>query len=142
MRKMRAGKSWILLMALVLPAIVLAPGAGAVEETAGSGVTASKVDVDESQVYYGNPARFKKAGEIVCDSVFREIPEYKKILDEGLTEGVRYDFLLLRANQKFRRALKAVHRNDGYDLVAEVGAITIQGKTVPDITQTVIDALP
>ena len=139
---MRVRRGWILLVALTLPAIALAPGAGAGEGTAGGGAAASKIDVDESQVYYGNPARFKKAGEIACDDVFREIPEYKKIIDEGLTEGVRYDFLLLRANQKFRRALKTVHRREGYDLVAEVGAITIEGKTVPEITQTVIDALP
>ena len=126
---------------VLVPAIALAPGAGAEEGQAGNEAAASSVDVDTSQVYYGNAARFKKAGEIVCNDVFGQIPEYKKILDEGLTEGVRYDFLLLRANQKFRRALKIVHRKEGYDLIAEVDAIRIEGQTVPDITSTVIDAL-
>ncbi len=108
-----------------------------------TGIAVAKdVDVDESQVYYGNPARFKMAGEISCDSVFHEIPEYKKIRDEKLREGVRYEFLLRRANQKFHRALKSVHRADGYDLIAELGAIRIKGKTVPDITSKVIAALP
>jgi hypothetical protein len=118
-------------VALLVPALLLTGGA-----------VAKNVDVDESQVYYGNPAKFKKAGEISCDSVFREIPEYKKILEEGLTEGVRYEFLLHRANQKFHRALKTVHRAHGYDLIAELGAVRIEGKTVPDITSRVIEALP
>ncbi len=102
---------------------------------------AKDVDVDESQVYLGNAAKFKKAGVISCDSVFREIAEYKKILKEGLKEGVRYEFLLHRANQKFHRALKIVSRADGYDLIAEEGAVRIKGKTVPVITSKVIDAL-
>ena len=131
------------ILAAVLAGI-LAVGAGSVsaEDPGDRVVKAGKVDVDESLVYYGNPARFRKAGEIVCDAVFREIPEYRKIIEEGLTEGVRYDFLLLRANAKFRKALRKVHRHEGYDLIAEVGAVRIEGKTIPDITSQVIDALP
>jgi hypothetical protein len=137
---MNSRRCGVLLALLIAPVMILAAG-DVVAEPEGTALTA-KVDVDESQVYYGNPARFKKPGEIVCDSVFREIPEYKKIIEEGLTEGVRYEFLLLRANEKFRKALKRVHRREGYDLIAEVGAVRVEGKTVPDITSEVIDALP
>lgn len=138
---MRTRGSQALIVALVLSAFIAVGTATAFDGDVRAQAAGAKVDVDESQVYYGNPAKFKKAGEISCDSVFREIPEYKKIIEEGLTEGVKYEFLLLRANKKFRAALKMVARTDGFDLIAEVGAIRIEGKTVPEITGKVIAAL-
>jgi hypothetical protein len=130
-----------LLVVLLLSVFVAANAAVACDDAAAVPAARGKAVVDESQVYYGNAARFKKAGEISCDSVFREIPEYKKIIAEGLTEGVKYEFLLLRANRKFRAALKTVARADGFDLIAEVGAVRIEGKSVPEITSKVIAAL-
>ena len=138
---MSTRRGWILAVALA-GILVIGTGTVSAEDPGERVVKAGETDVDETLVYYGNPNRFRQAGEIVCDSVFRAIPEYRRIIEEGLTEGVRYDFLLLRANQKFRKALRKVHRQDGYDLVAEIGAVRIEGKTVPDITDKVIDALP
>ncbi len=100
------------------------------------------VEIDESQVYYGNATAYKKVGEIDCNQVFHAISEYRTIREEGLKEGVRYDLLLVRANEKFRKALKLAHKRKGYDLIVEAGSITGSESTVPDITDLVIDLLP
>ena len=108
----------------------------------GARPVAAEVEIDESQVYYGSATSYKKAGEIDCNAVFRAIPEYQTIREEGLKEGVRYDFLLLRANEKFKKALKRAHKRNGYDLIVQKGAITGSESEIPDITQTVIALLP
>ena len=102
-----------------------------------------KVEIDESEIYLGDPASFKKPAVVDVDAVYAKIPEYKEILDRNMdTSNPRYLFLMRAASDKFRTALEAVSDSHGFDLIGGLGSIRIEGKTVPEITSKVIAKLP
>lgn len=95
--------------------------------------------VDESKVYYGKALGCKAPAVVDADRVYRAIPEYKKILEKKLTEkDPEYSILMLKASRKFRTAVEAVATDGGYDLVAQVGAVTWEGHEIPDVTDKAI----
>jgi hypothetical protein len=99
---------------------------------------------DPSLVYLGNPKLFQKPAVVSSDRVYRQIPEYREILDKGLTtKDVRYHFLLKKASEKFSKAVKASAREHDHDLVAEIGAVTAgkEATAPPDRTDDVIQRL-
>lgn len=98
--------------------------------------------VDAKKVYLGDPDAFTSAATVSSKKVFLEIPEYQKIVDEGLDQNdARYWVLLKKANAKFRAALKRVAQDEGHDLVAEKGAVVSDGDELPDLTKMIIAAL-
>jgi hypothetical protein len=102
-----------------------------------------KVEIDEGDIYLGDPQKFKKPAVVDVDAVYAKIPEYKEILDRGLdASSPRYLILMRAASDKFRAALEAVSDSYGFDLIGGLGSIRIEGKTVPDITSKVINKLP
>lgn len=100
---------------------------------------------DPSKVYMGNPRLFQKPAVISADRVYQQIPEYREILDSGLTDkDVRYHFLMKKASERFTKAVKSMARGSGHDLVAEIGAVeAVRGECPepPDRTSEVIDNL-
>ncbi len=100
-----------------------------------------KPSVAPESVYVGNATNFSKPAAVDADSVYAQIPEYKRIVDEGLEAGTpQYDLLLSKASRRFFKALRAAQKDGGYDLVARVGAVS-GVDSVPDITQDVIAKL-
>jgi len=97
--------------------------------------------VDKKKVYFGDAGKFKKPAVILILDVFKSIPEYRLALKKQLDDPCYY-LLLEKANKKFRAAVKKAAGDGGYDLVAEKGSVKDSGKTVPDITDKVICALP
>ncbi|MEM8885324.1 MAG: hypothetical protein AAGD14_14745 [Planctomycetota bacterium] len=128
---------WMLAGALVLCATVLGERAVAAEPKHDFEV------VDRAQLYYGKKKHPKTPAVCVADSVWAEIPEYKKILEEELdADDPRYHLLLKRATKRFQRALKKLAGRDGYDVIGEVGAIKAVGKKkkkIPTVTQGLIE---
>ena len=64
-------------------------------------------------------------------------------LDAEIYEGLkpsdaRYHLLMAEASRSFRKALKKLATEKGYDLIAESGAILVKGKFLIDITKLVI----
>lgn len=101
-----------------------------------------KVTVDKEKVYLGSPSNFKKAGVINLGKIFKELEPYKQIKREKLKkDDPKYRVLLVKANQLAKEAMARVRDAEGFDLIVESGHITIEGETVDDITQKVIDAL-
>jgi len=138
----RSGWAAIALLAFVLGAW-LAPSVRAEEKKAPD--PAYRV-TDPSQVYVGNPRLFKKPCAVSSDKVYRAIPEYREILEQGLTDkDVRYHFLMKKASEKFGKAVGAVSKDLGYDLVAGTGAVEPANDStpaVPDETDAAIARLP
>ena len=67
--------------------------------------------------------------------VYAAIPEYKKVVEQKLTEkDAEYSLLMLKATRKFRAAVESVASDGAYDLVAAAGAVTWEGHTIPDVT--------
>lgn len=108
---------------------------------AGAGVGDYKA-TDVDKVYYGNPRLFKKPAVISADRVYAQIPEYKEILDKGLTEkDPRYHFLMKKASERFNEAVKQMARDMDHDLVAETGTVKKvkeEAQEPPDRTDDVI----
>lgn len=101
-----------------------------------------KVTVDKGKVYLGSPSNFKKAGVIRLGQVFKNLEPYKQIKRENLERSdPKYRVLLVQANDLAKAAMTRVRDSEGYDLIVETGHITIEGESVDDITQKVIDAL-
>jgi hypothetical protein len=101
-----------------------------------------KVTIDTEKIYFGSPAKFKKPGVINAKTVFLEIPAYQEIVREKLTKkDAKYMILIAEANKIFKKALKKVFDESGYDLVGEIDSIQIEGETVPEITSRVIEAI-
>jgi hypothetical protein len=97
---------------------------------------------EPKKVYYGNARLFKKPAVIDADRVYRGIPEYKKILDKGLTDrDPEYHLLMKKASARFSEAVKRMARDLDHDLVAESGAIEKareDAKSLVDRTDDVI----
>ncbi len=91
--------------------------------------------IDKTKVYLGCASTCKGPAVVDADKVYRAIPEYKRILDQKLTEkDAEYSILLLKATRKFRAAIESAAKDGSNDLVAAVGGVTWDGHTVPDLT--------
>ena len=97
---------------------------------------------DATKVYYGNSRLFRKPCVVSADRIYRRIPEYRKILDKGLTErDPLYHILMKKASARFREAVKQMARDMDHDLAAEKGYVEKtreEAKAVPDRTDEVI----
>ena len=100
-----------------------ADGVAGPVDTERSGLGDYKVK-DPKKVYYGNARLFKKPATIEADRVYRRIPEYKKILEKGLTDrDPEYHLLMKKASARFSEAVKRMARDLDHDLVVESGSI-------------------
>jgi hypothetical protein len=80
--------------------------------------------VEGGVVYLGNGRLFSRPCVIQADLVYRQIAEYREILEKGLTDkDVRYHFLMKKASERFVEAVKRMARELNQDLVGELGAI-------------------
>lgn len=97
---------------------------------------------DPNKVYFGNARLFQKPCTIDSDRVYKQIPEYREIVDKGLTDkSPRYHFLMKKASKRFNEAVKQMARDMDHDLVAEAGVVKKAkkgAKDVPDRTDDVI----
>ena len=129
---------------LIWSSVALIVGLGVLTGVALAGPGDYRVS-DPSRVYLGNARIFQKPCHVSCDRVYRKIPEYREILEKGLTEkDVRYHFRMKKASARFKEAVKAMARGKGHDLVAEKGAVKKARKKaadVPDRTNEVIKKL-
>jgi Skp family chaperone for outer membrane proteins len=83
-----------------------------------------------------------KPALVDAKTVFAATPEYKKIKSDSIKkESAEYRLLISGASSRFKNAVKRVMSLGGYDLVAETGAITVAGRSLPDVTQEVVDNL-
>ena len=96
--------------------------------------------VDPEGIYFGKGTHPKAPGALVADDVWKEIPEYKKILADELTEDdAAYHLLMLKATERFNQALKSLAKRDSHDMLGEKGAIVAKGGgKVPDVTSEMI----
>lgn len=146
-RKARASVWTTVVSCLALAAMVAVPiampkTATAAEEPQRESSLGDYKVKDRSKVYYGNARMFKKPAVIDCDRVYRQIPEYKKILEKGLTDrDAKYHLLMKKASQRFAEAVKQMARDMDHDLVACSSAIEKAregAKDLPDRTDEVI----
>lgn len=100
---------------------------------------------DSAAVYLGNARLFARPCVVLADRVYREIPEYREIVDKGMTDkDPRYHFLMKKASEKFLEAVRHMARDLDHDLVAEVGAVRATKEGVaepPERTADVISRL-
>lgn len=138
-RAIRLAARCFLACALVLAATPVNSGAARPSSAAYAGDTAKSVEADA--VFYGDSRAWEKPAAVDDDSVYRQIEEYKTILDQKLgPDDPKYGVLMSKAREKFRKAVRCVAKDSGYDLVARVGAV--RGvENVPVITQDVIGKL-
>ena len=98
--------------------------------------------VDPDGIYFRSVrGRHPKAPAVLeADVVWAAIPEYRKIVDEGLTEDdARYHLLLKKATERFNKALKKLAKRDAYDMLGEVGAIAAHGEEPAEIPMVTDD---
>lgn len=128
------------LVALAAVAAVAVASADPTPAAADEGAKERKC-VDADAVYFGDARNWSKPAEVDMDAVFREIAEYKEIVEKKLDPSdPKYGVLLTKARTRFRDAVRAAAKDGGYDLVAKVGAV--KGcQNVPVITADVIKKL-
>ncbi len=99
--------------------------------------------VKESAVYYGTAVGCRAPAEVRADEIYESIPEYRRIVDEKLTEkSPLYWVYLQRASLRFRAAVEDAARQESRDLVAERGSVSWPGHEIPDITDEAKAAVP
>jgi hypothetical protein len=87
-----------------------------------------KASIDEDKIYYGNVRSYSRPATVDAARVYREIPAHREIIDRKLTRhDPDYWPLMRKASQAFVKALRKACKEKGYDLVAEVNAIRVQG---------------
>ena len=98
---------------------------------------------DPDGIYFGSGTHPKTPAVITADSVWAEIPEYKKIIDDGLDDDdPEYHLLLKKATERFAKALRKLAKRDGYDMIGEVGSIAVSGESkakIPDVTDDMVE---
>jgi len=96
--------------------------------------------VDPDGIYLGTGMHPRSPGVMRADDVWREIPEYRQIIADELTgEDPKYHLLMLKATERFNRALKNLAKRDDHDMLGEVGSIVGKGGSpVPDVTAEMI----
>ncbi|MGH7163378.1 MAG: hypothetical protein ACREID_07825 [Planctomycetota bacterium] len=97
--------------------------------------------VDAEAVYFGSGEHPSSPAVTRADDVWAQIPEYKRIVDENLTDDdAEYHLLMKKASERWQKALKAEAKREDYSLIAEVDAVVSStGKDIPDVTQDLID---
>ena len=95
----------------------------------------------QARVYYGKLDGAKKPAELTAAQVFQNIPEYREIMERGLTkDDPEYFALLNKANQKFFNAVRKAASDNGRDVVVEKGSTPLDGDVV-DLTQQAISSI-
>jgi hypothetical protein len=99
------------------------------------------------RVYYPSVLKsrceYKKIAVVNSRKVFDATPEYKQIDRRKLSPNTaEWCFLAKAASDKFRTAVDKTVKNGSYDLIAENGAITVEGQTAFDVTSEMITHLP
>lgn len=96
---------------------------------------------DSDGVYYGSGEHPSAPASIRADDVWAAIPEYKKIVDDNLTDDdAEYHLLMKRATERFQKALRSEAKRESYDMIAESGAVKANGsKKIPDATDDLVD---
>jgi len=96
--------------------------------------------LDRAKVYHGYADAFTSPAAVESTRVMDALPAMKKIRDEKVQkDSARWYVLINEANQQFQRALRTVAKEGGYDLIAEVGAVT-GSKAIPNVTDLAINA--
>jgi hypothetical protein len=113
----------------------------------GIGLTAAEAEtkhdfevVKADEIYYGSGKHPKAPGVMEADTVWAEIPEYKQILEDELTdEDAQYHLLMKKAAERFSKCLKKLAKRDSYDMLGETGSIKALGKKkIPVVTKEMI----
>ncbi|MBI3269785.1 MAG: hypothetical protein HYZ53_12240 [Planctomycetes bacterium] len=91
-------------------------------------------------VYHGDPDDFSAPAVLEALRCFERIPEYQEIKRRKLPPNdPEYGILLEKANKRFFRAVCRLSRRDGYDLIAELGAVVRRGgDPLKDVTEDAI----
>lgn len=97
---------------------------------------------DPGAIYFGNCRLFTKPCVVKADKVYRAIPEYREILDKGLTDkDVQYHFLMKKASEKFLDAVKRAAKEVSVDIVGEIGSIKSAKTGVAEPTDRTDDVI-
>ncbi|MFN0207426.1 MAG: hypothetical protein ACKVS6_14065 [Planctomycetota bacterium] len=96
--------------------------------------------IDRTKVYFGLADAFVSPAVIESSKVMETIPAIKTIQNDGIKKDTARWFVLMNeANQQFQKAIKSVAKDNGYDLVSEVGSVS-GSRTIKNITDSVIAA--
>lgn len=126
---------WFIFAALVIvPRGILVAAAAASDEH-------DYTVTDKDGVYFGSGEHPSAPSSVRAEEVWAAIPEYKRIVEENLTDdNAEYHLLMKKASERFERALRTEARRESFDMVAEEGAVASnKGKEIPDATQDLID---
>lgn len=119
------------------------------------GVSGGEIDIEEhtdeviehlpmfhidGEILHGNKKATTGVTQMDSQAVLDAIPAYNqwKALDEGDAD---YYFLQSKYQKQYREALKTVVLEQDANVVVELGGVTSRGDEIPDLTQSVIDAL-
>ena len=100
--------------------------------------------VDEQKIFWGNPSSFSKPAAVDFKAAVMATDEFKNIRKEKVQPGTgRYWILISQASERAIRAISAVGKEEGFDLVVAKGyleSVNIQVNP-PDITESVLKKL-
>jgi hypothetical protein len=96
--------------------------------------------IDPDGIYLGAGSHPKTPGVMRADEVWKEIPEYKQIIADELTEDdPQYHLLMLKATERFNQALRNLAKRDSHDMLGETGSIVAKGEAkIPVVTAEMI----
>jgi hypothetical protein len=95
---------------------------------------------DRSKVYHGLSDAFASPAVIESSKVMETLPAIRTLQDDNVKKNsAKWYVLMNEANQQFQKAVKAVAKDGGYDLVAEVGAVS-GSRAISNVTDAVITA--
>ncbi len=100
--------------------------------------------VDEQKVFWGSPAQFSKPAEVDYKAAVMETDEFKSIKKNKIEPGTaKYWLLISQASERVVKAIAAVAKDTGHDLVVAKGYLAEIGMEVPveDLTGKVLERI-
>lgn len=100
--------------------------------------------VDEQKIFWGSPGQFAKPAEVDYKAAVMETDEFKSIRKNKIESGTaKYWLLISQASERVVKAIAAVAKDTGHDLVVAKGYLAGIGMEVPaeDLTEKILERI-
>lgn len=100
--------------------------------------------VDEQKIFWGSPGQFSKPAEVDYKAAVMETEEFKSIKKNKIEPGTaKYWLLISQASERVVKAIAAVAKDSGHDLVVAKGYLAGIGMEVPveDLTEKILERI-
>lgn len=100
--------------------------------------------LNAQKVFWGEPTKFEKPGEIDYQEIIKATPEFKELKEKKVEKGTgKYWILLSKASDRAVQAISSFGKDTEFDLIAAEGYLESLSPAIPseNVTKMVIKTM-